>query len=156
MLDSDNVRHTFLLDVGRGVWQKEDSDSPAGFANCRGALYYYNGDGVYTVEDGGTGAAPLRWYGVTGLMGLDSPDGKYVSRVTLRLSLDEGSEFRLLIEYDSSGEWVREAELIGTSLRSFSLPIRLRRCDHFRLKIEGSGGFKLFSIAKTVEEGGEG
>ena len=96
----------------------------------------------------------MAWYGVTGLLGLESPDGKYVSRVTLRLALDEGTVFRLWIEYDSSGEWVKEADLAGNSLRSFSLPIRLRRCDHFRLKIEGSGNFKLFSITKTVEEGG--
>ena len=38
--------------------------------------------------------------------------------------------------YDGEGEYLPLATIFGTSLRSFQLPVRPRRCDHFRLKIE--------------------
>lgn len=41
----------------------------------------------------------------------------------------------------------------GTTLRSFDIPIRPKRCDHFRLRIEGEGPAKIFSICKSITRG---
>jgi hypothetical protein len=45
--------------------------------------------------------------------------------------------------------------MVGHNLRSFSVPIRQKRCDHFRLRIEGEGDAKIYSVAKTIEEGSD-
>ena len=45
--------------------------------------------------------------------------------------------------------------MTGNNLRSFAVPIRPRRCDHLRLRIEGEGDAKIFSIAKTIEIGSD-
>ena len=45
--------------------------------------------------------------------------------------------------------------MTGTSLRSFSVPIRPKRCDHMKLKIVGKGDAKIYSITKTIEQGSE-
>ena len=45
--------------------------------------------------------------------------------------------------------------MTGSSLRSFSVPIRPRRCDHLRLRVVGEGEAKIYSIAKVIEEGSD-
>ena len=45
--------------------------------------------------------------------------------------------------------------MTGSSLRSFSMPIRPKRCDHLRLRIVGEGDAKIYSITKTVEKGSD-
>jgi hypothetical protein len=43
----------------------------------------------------------------------------------------------------------------GTSLKTFSVPIKPKRCDHLRLRIDGEGNAKIFSITKTIEQGSD-
>jgi hypothetical protein len=61
----------------------------------------------------------------------------------------------LSIEYDSSGVWEAVSALTGHNLRTFTLPIRPKRCDHFKLRFEGEGDVKIFSIAKITEQGSD-
>jgi hypothetical protein len=83
------------------------------------------------------------------------PDKKYISSIVVRMSLAIGSVVNFYAQYDSYGEWVSLASVTGTHLRSFSLPIRPQRCDHFRLRIEGRGDAKIYSITKTIEQGSD-
>ena len=39
--------------------------------------------------------------------------------------------------------------------RSFYLPIVPRRCDHFRIRMTGSGGCRLYSLVREVYTGSE-
>ena len=43
----------------------------------------------------------------------------------------------------------------GRSMRSFSVPIRPKRCDSLQLRIEGEGVAKIYAITKTIEQGSE-
>ena len=99
--------------------------------------------------------APVEWMAETGILGVDSPDKKYISKVTLRMSLEYGSRVDIYIDYDSAGVWNSVAHLTGITLKTFALPIRTRRCDHFRLRIVGKGEAKIFSLVKTVEQGSD-
>ena len=54
-----------------------------------------------------------------------------------------------------SDEWVHVCTIFGTDLRSFSMPIRPRRCDYMKLKIVGEGMAKIYSITKTIEQGSD-
>jgi hypothetical protein len=83
------------------------------------------------------------------------PDMKYISRVTIRMSMALGTRVRFLIQYDSMGGWEHLCTMTGTNLRSFSIPIRPRRCDHLRLRIEGEGNANIYSICKTIEQGSD-
>lgn len=95
------------------------------------------------------------WYAETNIMGLDMPDNKYVSSISLRLSIEEDSTFRVYIQYDSDGEWKKVFDINATRKKSFTIPIRVIRCDHFNLRFEGTGVFKLFSYTKSIEQGSE-
>jgi hypothetical protein len=73
----------------------------------------------------------------------------------LRLTLPEGSHLRVFAEYDSSGRWEQLFGITGYGTRAFTLPVRPVRCDHMRLRLEGDGPMKLFSITKSIEQGSD-
>ena len=159
MLDSEGAWHLFVCDTLKGMWHREDDTEAADFCNCRGELYYIDRADNQIKAVKGTGVKetkPIKWSATTGVMGTDSPDKKYISRVDVRMKLDVGARVSFYAEYDSSGEY---EHLFTTppskSLKSFAVPIRPQRCDHMRLRIVGEGDAKIYSICKTVEWGSD-
>ena len=159
MKDASDRYHMFVYDTLKGMWHREDDTQATTFCNCRGDLYYidYADKQIKTVR--GTGDAHeerIKWEAITGIIGTDSPDKKYISRMDVRMKLDVGARVSFFAEYDSSGDY----EYLFTtppskSLKSFAVPIRPQRCDHLRLRIKGEGDAKIFSITKTYEQGSD-
>ena len=89
------------------------------------------------------------------MIGTDRLGKKYLSRLNIQLVLEIGSRVNFYVQYDSVGDFEYICTLAGVSLRSFSVPIRPKRCDHLRLRIEGKGEAKIFYIAKTFEQGSD-
>lgn len=158
MSDSDGVYHLFVYDTTRAMWHREDNTRVRYFASYKNDLYYIDGDSgkIKTVFGSGTAdEMRVKWSCETGLLGLSSPDRKYISRINIRISLDTTSSAFFYIQYDSSGSWQHIASLRGSKTRSLSVAIRPRRCDHFRIRIEGEGDMKIYSITKTMSEGSD-
>lgn len=158
MSDANDTWHLFVYDTKRGMWHREDNTQVADFCNCRGDLYFidYADNQIKTVR--GTGVletADIAWMAETGVIGTDSPDKKYISRLDVRMSLKVGTRVYFYIEYDSTGKWEHLFTMTGMTLQSFTVPIRPKRCDHMRIRIEGNGEAKIYSIAKTIEQGSE-
>ena len=158
MQDSEGAYHLFVYDTLKGMWHREDDTQATDFCACDGDLYYidYSTNQIKTI--GGTGVkdtTPIKWTATTGIIGTDSPDKKYVSRMDVRMKLDVGARVAFLVEYDSSGEFEYLFTMTGKTLQSFSVPVRTRRCDHMRLRIVGTGEAKIFSICKTIEWGSD-
>ena len=148
----------FVCDTEKGLWHKEDNLQVKHFCPIDEEIYYLGKEPnvVKTIFGSGTkDTQPIKWMAETGILGTSSPDKKYISRITVRLMLDIGTRVVLSAQYDSSGEWERLCDITGHNLKTFSLPIRPKRCDHFRLRIEGEGNAKIFSISKTIEGGSE-
>ena len=151
--------HLFVYDTKRGTWHREDDTQAIEFCNCRGDLYYidYADNQIKTV--GGTGdskeASNIEWMAETGVIGISSPDKKYVSRIDIRLSMTVGARVFIHIQYDSLGDWEQVYAMTGITLRSFAIPIRPKRCDHLRMRISGIGESKIYSICKTIEQGSD-
>ena len=158
MCDVEGNYHLFVYDTLKGMWHREDSTEVLDFCNCRGDLYFidYADNQIKTVK--GTGVADtkvIKWEAVTGVIGTDSPDKKYISRLDVRMMLAVGTRVHFYVEYDSSEEWKHLFSMDGVSLQSFAVPIRPQRCDHLRLKIVGEGDAKIYSICKTIEWGSD-
>lgn len=158
MADENEVYHLFVYDTMKGIWHREDNTHAMSFCNCRGDLYYIDSADKKIRSVRGTGeleTAPIKWEAVTGIIGIDSPDKKYVSRMDVRMSLKIGTIVNFFAEYDSCGSWDFLFTMSGTSLGSFVIPIRPKRCDHMRLKVVGNGEAKIYSVCKTVEQGSD-
>ena len=158
MKDDADIPHLFVYDTMRGLWHREDETAVKCFCTFHGELYYIDGKDGKLKTILGTGEAEkgsISWMAQTGIIGVISPDKKYLSRLDIRLTLDVSSVADIEVEYDSSGTWEHVFTMIGENLRSFSVPIRPRRCDHLRLRIHGQGTAMIYSICKTMEEGSE-
>lgn len=165
MEDGGGRRHLFVYDVRQGLWHEEDDISPLCFCSARDDLFFIDqADGAIktVLGSGEEEELPFRWAAVSGPLGLQNSSGGYVaasgeakriSQISLRLSMDAGAEMTVSIRYDSMGTWHELVHLKCRELRSYCLPIRPRRCDHFQLRLEGTGGVKLFSLIKTIEGG---
>ena len=158
MKDTEGKWSLFVYDTKKGLWHREDDLHIKEFCSCRDELYYIEdaGTAIRTMMGSGTlDQAPVKWMAETGVIGVSSPDKKYVSRLNVRLSLTVGTKIRFFVQYDSSGEWEILYETVGTRLRSFSIPMRPRRCDHLKLRMVGEGEAKIYSITKTIEQGSD-
>lgn len=156
--DMDASYHLFVYDASKGMWHKEDNLQADAFCSCRGELYCIDHDSKKIITMLGSGTQDeeaVSWMVQTGDIGISSPDMKYVSRLNVRMALDVGSEVHFYAQYDFNSDWEIQFSLVGSNLRSFSLPIRPKRCDNMRLRIVGTGNAKIYSITKTIEQGSD-
>lgn len=158
MEDSAGKYHLFVCDTAKGMWHKEDNLRADAFCSCREELYCIDHDTKQIIAMLGSGTQDtdkVSWMVQTGIIGTDMPDMKYISRLTVRISLELGARVRFFAQYNSMGGWEQLGTISGTNIRSFSIPIRPKRCDHMRLRIEGTGDAKIYSITKTIEQGSD-
>ena len=158
MKDTSGMWHLFVYDTAKTMWHKEDNFRADAFCSWMGELYGIDHDtGKITtmLSAGNEPEKTLKWMVETGEIGISTPDMKYISRLTVRMSLDVGTEVRFYAQYDFSDEWEPLFALRSTNLRSFSIPIRPRRCDHMKIRIEGDGGAKIYSRTDTIEQGSD-
>lgn len=167
MKDSGGIWNLFVYDARLGVWHREDNTHANAWCSCRDEMYYIDAaDGkIRTVLGSGqTETEKIQWRAETGLFvsvlsSAKYPDyaagKKYVGRLMLRMTLDPGATMQAYVEYDSSGVWEQLWSMTGKTLQTFTFPVRPRRCDHFRLRLVGQGGAKLYSLTKTLEKGSD-
>lgn len=158
MADGDGQWHLFVYDRSKGLVHREDGTRALAFSRCGGELYYIDGDTNLLMCVGGTDGETeneINWRADTGVMGYTTTEQKYVGRFDLRMKLDAGAWAEVFVEYDSDGVWHSAGRMEGVGLNSFMLPVRLRRCDHFRIRLQGCGGMRLYSFAKLFEKGSD-
>jgi hypothetical protein len=156
MKDLHGMWHLFVYDTARKMWHKEDNLHASAFCAHKGELYCIDDDAKNIITMFGSGTedtAKVQWMVETGEMGIATPDMKYISSLNVRLSLDAGTKVDFYAKYDMSDEWVYICTVFGTNLRSYFIPIRPRRCDHMKLRVNGEGMGQVYSITKTIERG---
>lgn len=158
MKDSSNNWHMFVYDVSKGLWHREDATHALMFAKCGDELYFIDSANKLIAVNGSVGTAEsyISWSATTNIIGYNTTEQKYVSRFNLRMQLPVGSNTDLYIQYDSDGTWHHQGHIEGTGTTTFMIPVRPRRCDHFAIRIEGTGNVRIYSIAKILEVGSDG
>lgn len=152
MQDSSGAYSFWVFDIRRRLWHREDQSRLFGCASDGNRFYGFFGWKLYDLcgdED------EVSWMVQTGELGLDAVDQKYISRLTLRMSLEPGATMEIFALYDEDPYPVKLGQVYGKDLRSFSLPVRPRRCDHLKLILKGKGMCRVYSITKTLEKGSE-
>lgn len=154
MKDVGGAYHLFAFDTRLGLWNREDDLCVSSFAEAGGELYCISDGHIYNLTPAKSDER-VRWYAESGIIGLDSPDRKYVSRIALRMVLGAGAKIVISVQYDSMGDFLRLYGTESQTFTTFTIPVPLRRHDHMRLRLEGEGDVRIFSITKTIEEGGD-
>ena len=158
MQDTTSGEWAFLVyDTAKGLWHKEDNLQAAQLCSCRDELYCSLTDGkiITILGSGESYEENVAWMAETGIINASLPDRQYLNRISIRMILEPGSEVSIMVQYDSCGEWENIGYMVGSNLRSFTFPVRPRRCDHLRLRIEGVGKAMIFAITKTISGGSD-
>lgn len=156
----DAGHHLYVYDTRLRMWWREDSTNALGFAQVDDELYYIDRDTnklMAVFGKAGVREDKVPFSAVTGIIGYETRDHKYVSRLNIRTLVPENGQLSVWFRYDSAGDWLLAGRLEGHGkVRSAMLPVRPRRCDHFEMRLEGSGDVRVFSISKIMERGEDG
>lgn len=158
----------FVYDTTKGLWTVHEGTSVQAACELEGAFCYIDSSGNYWTYanrdlegyDNSTSNTSIGWTLKSGVLGLDSPYQHYITRLQLRFDL--AGPCTIQIAYDtqtgSSSEfttvWDQDAADVA-EWKSYTVPIRVRRCDHFQIKMTGYGQIKLYSVGYIQEEGSE-
>lgn len=149
----------YVLDTTLGLWHAEGEDKIESMAEYGDDMLMILVDGdthdILTVKPGTNPEGAVTWMCETGNIGMESPDRKYITRLTVKLSAELGSKVRVSILYDSVGTWKQIFATEMAGVRPVTVPILPMPCDHFKLRIEGKGPCRIYNITKTMREGAE-
>lgn len=152
MVREDGEIELFCLDTESGVLHKEDDLDVYQFCRFGGMLYGLLTEGNAVEVNQDKGGSPNSWVEFGDFME-GTMDRKGVSRLQMRVVLEKDAEMTIFIQYDSEGTWRRVKHLTATKKQSFSYPVLVRRCDHYRIRIEGKGYWELHSMAREFYVG---
>lgn len=157
--------HLYVLDTVRGLWFREDSTRCESMAGAGDNMYFIaitekDGEVLHTImtvepREGDltdeVEGKDIPWYAESGIIGLETPDAKYVTRIAIRLHPEAGSSVRVSVQYDSVDVWKQIGASEDGRMRTVSIPVTPTRCDHLRLRLDGVGACRIYSITKTIE-----
>lgn len=141
-----------LLTYCKGMWHREDATRAEAFG-WSGELYFLSGNHIWmtgrvrTAPDGEEDEV-LSW------VEFADCDGGTMSRKELqRILLRCEGRVTARIRYDG-GRWEECAGYTGKKTMH-TLELIPRRCDHFQLRLEGRGDWKLYMLAREYGEGSD-
>lgn len=165
----DGYEH-FVWDTRRAMWHREDEGEVVGFAFSGGELWMLTADGALMglgLAGAPTGAQierAMQSFVETNDFTEGDPNRKGTAKLQLRGEIGPGATLFVMIRFDSErfgapsatdGRWETVATLRSSEKRSWYLPIIPRRSDHFRLRFEGIGEWRLYSLVRENYSGSE-
>lgn len=152
--EEESTGQLWVYDTARGLWHREDDTRVRCFCTCRDDLFFVNGAGqIISVMGRGQPEEEISWMLETGMLGTLTPDSKTLTRLNLRLELEQ--QAKVWVQYDGDDFWTPVATVYGSAGQCFNLPVAVRRCDRLRLRLAGTGFMRLSCITKTMERGSE-
>lgn len=163
MQDSSGAWGLYVYDTQKGVWHKEDETHVTHFARADGNLYFLNEEGeIWIISRGEELPADVieeetvQWMAEFTDFTEEDPNKKGAGKIQIRLELEENATAQVWLQFDSDGKWVSAGDPMGCGeKRSYYLPIVPRRCDHYSLRITGTGVCRIYSISREVSPGSE-
>lgn len=155
----DGTHSLFNLDTTKGVWHREDDTQLVQAADRGDVLYMLTADGRLLTPgalaelDTGELEEDFTWEIISGAIGYQRAEQEYLLRLIPRIKLEPGGSAVMHVMYDDNGDWQRVGCIENYSTHSVTIPVKTRRCDHFRIKLSGIGGATLYTIVREIEKG---
>ncbi len=161
-LQGSEEKMLLMYDTTRGIFTKETCPFLTSTATLHNEIYACTTamEGRQVICLTAPMPAPLEetveWMGITPLFGGSQKGGRTLKGLELALTLPAGSKFSVKVQYDTQDVWHPLTHLQGGNGGYFTLPLRLRKCHTFRLKLYGKGDFTLHGVHQILGEGGKG
>ena len=163
MKDASGKWQFFCYEARKGLWMHEDNLRVECFTAWGDELYAQVNNKILALNGTeGTLEAKISWAAETGIIhyeqgvsGKGTVPVRYLARFNIRLNMGRDAGMQMYVEYDSSGLWQFAGNVKLPHTGTATIPLRPRRCDHLRLRFEGSGDVKIYSIARVLEQGSD-
>ena len=157
-------------DSTTGLWEKQNGDRFVELCYDNGTVYALRKIEAYpeipaevaiVSGEGGDLAdeATVNSFVQFGDICFGSDNRKATDLLLLRVEMEQGASLTLQIMYDSSGtyETIRTIAAGDTAMKKqqINIPIQPRRCDHYHIRLTGTGGWTLYSMTQNVRTGSE-
>lgn len=157
MKREDGTWDFFAYDLTRRMWHLEDNTHASMFTFLSGKLIYIDAgvNKVYIIDadkDFIPEDMPILWSATFGEYDEYLENNKIYSKIQMRFEMEDQAELSVLISVDDS-PWELVSHLYTDKRRSMYLPIIPRRCDKFRLRLEGKGRTRIESIVRLCRQG---
>jgi hypothetical protein len=162
-IDTEAGTRLLVYDTERNLWQEETAVGCEMVSTGR-QLYFWDGESLwaalperekdYETADAAQTEGGLSYDWISGDIGLDNPDDKYISRITVRMDAEAHSTVTVQVSGDGA-EWTTMGQAtLGDRGARLDLPFAALRHDLLRLRIRGSGQITLRSVGFTFAAGG--
>lgn len=153
-LKVDDNWKLYVYDQTAGAWYLEDDTNLTYSTYGEGLLYYVDKDGnIRTIV--GKSEEKVEWYLESGDQIEGSMEKKYLNKIQFMMEMEAGAMVDIYLQYDAEKQWERILTISAEMKRSYSIPIRPKRCLSYRYRIQGIGAVKLYGIGKYIESGSE-
>lgn len=159
--DENGTSGLYVYDPKINAWHKEDELQIMQFAYTQGKLYALDKEKNLWIlneapeEKTQEETQVKSWVQFADFME-STMDRKGVSRVQLRIELSPGARVNVLIGYDDRKDYtVVKTFQAQEQKMSFYLPVLPRRCDRYRIRLEGVGMWRLYTMAREYYVGSE-
>ncbi len=158
----DGTSRLLVYDTHLGLWHRETvpSSGIGAMADHDGGILCFGGNG--TIHAMGAVGMPgvsvpademrIPWFWESGMIGLDSPEKKYILKVEARLYIEKGASVEMWIQYDSNPEWKPVWRAEAGQTRTVVSQMIPHRCDHMRVRMRGRGNVVLLGLFITEEK----
>lgn len=150
--DAEGKSELLVYDTRCKLWTREDGRAATDFCWYDDALWFRSGNELWCEErkTGQTSEGIIASFVEFGDFREGSPDKKVCVAFQI---LSEGT---VTVKFQKDGgAWETIGTVTGTNKQMHRLPIVNRRCDFWRLRLEGSGDWKVYEIAREFELGSD-
>lgn len=131
-------------DTQTGLWMREDAVQAADFCRIDDKVRFLAGDTVYTVGDG---TEAVEWEAEL-VPAYETLAGRtQYTRLLFRVQVPKGSWLAVDVCYDD-GRWIQAGQVNGKGEGVASMPVPLRRCGKFEVRLRGKGECAVMEMAR--------
>ena len=152
---------TYVYDLLHNIWMKEDEHE-----NKLLSRFYANGILFETrekerhISSRFTSREEIRsgdmdWYLESVYLEEGTIDQKKVHSLQFNVELEEDAYFAAYVRYDNDVTWRRVASVTADRRNTYTVPLKLKKCERYQYRLEGHGWFILYGMSKTIGKGSE-
>lgn len=152
---------TYVYDLLHNIWMKEDEHE-----NKLLSRFYANGILFETrekerhISSRFTSREEIRsgdmdWYLESVYLEEGTIDQKKVHSLQFNVELEEDAYFAVYVRYDNDVTWRRVASVTADRRNTYTVPLKLKKCERYQYRLEGHGWFILYGMSKTIGKGSE-
>ncbi len=148
---NDGACDVLVYDPTLNIWHREDDAPFIRFFNYGLNFYGATKDCIFEFD---TGNSPVEWSFETQPLTFNDSIQKGVNSLWLRADTDSNTDIEVSISHDN-GEFIKCASLKkAKAFRCHGIPIRFKKCDSFKIRVEGRGKAVIHGMELFTYQGG--